>query len=355
MTGHDGAGAGPAFSFLCTAYRTEDYVGATIESVLAQTRPDWELIVVDNGRSDVLAGVVERYAATDPRIRLLRQENRGYVGGVHAAAAAARGPYLVLLNSDDQVAPDFCRRMGAVLDARPGIDALSCDAVLFTDDGTELRCGYAEYVGAAPPRLDRRYTTTAVLGGDQPYYGAVVRRSAWDALGGLVPDPPKVEDLTMWLRLTAGGFDVRAVPDRLARYRIRADSLSRDPGSVESFDDGVERALREAADASGRPEDRAAVDRRLRRARYFRALRRARWALLSDDVPTARREAALAFAQRRTVRSALVLAGVGLAPRLLRRAHPLKQRAAGALGSAAARWAPRPVRAPRAGRRRLGS
>ena len=70
----------PLFSFLTTAYRTEKYVAETIESVLAQTRDDWELIVVDNGNSDEMAHIVEQYTS-DARITLVRQVNKVSAAG----------------------------------------------------------------------------------------------------------------------------------------------------------------------------------------------------------------------------------------------------------------------------------
>ncbi len=100
----------PFLSFLMTAYGTERFVAATIESVLSQTRTDWELIAVDNGGSDEMAEIIGRYTA-DPRIVLVRQENKGIRGGVTAAADAATGRFLCVLNSDDMLLPDYCERV----------------------------------------------------------------------------------------------------------------------------------------------------------------------------------------------------------------------------------------------------
>ena len=72
------------FSVITPAYRTERYVAETIESVLCQTRTDWELIVVDNGPSDEMAAIVESYMS-DTRIRLIRQDNNG-IGGARNVA-----------------------------------------------------------------------------------------------------------------------------------------------------------------------------------------------------------------------------------------------------------------------------
>ncbi|MGH3913934.1 MAG: glycosyltransferase family 2 protein, partial [Pseudonocardiaceae bacterium] len=228
--------AEPAFSILCTAYRTEPYLAETIDSVRAQTRGDWELVVVDNGRSDEIARIVQSYAF-DLRIRLVRQENRGIAGGVDAAARLARGRYFSVLHSDDQIRPDFCARLGAVLDVHPEINALGCDASLFIDgEDYDLPYGFRRHVGArGRPALEHRVTLTELIGGQFIYGTGAVRRQAWEAVGGFATATPLVGDLSLWLRLLGSGFDVRVLPERLGRYRLRADSQSRDSAGVESF------------------------------------------------------------------------------------------------------------------------
>lgn len=136
----------PRLSFVTPAYRTEAYLPDTIRSVLAQTSDEWELVVVDNGNSDEVASIVGSYA--DPRIRLIRQENRGYTGGVMAGAAVARGDYLSVLDSDDQLTPDFVARILGFLESRPEADAVGCDAHLFLDgEENPFGNGYLHSIG----------------------------------------------------------------------------------------------------------------------------------------------------------------------------------------------------------------
>ena len=111
--------------------------GETIESVLAQTRDDWELIVVDNGNSDEMAHIVEQYTS-DSRITLVRQVNKGVRGGVTAVLDIATGRYLCLVDSDDVLEPNFCEKIAAVIEADPEVHAVGCDVVLFTDFGASL-------------------------------------------------------------------------------------------------------------------------------------------------------------------------------------------------------------------------
>jgi glycosyltransferase involved in cell wall biosynthesis len=315
----------PRFSFLTTAYRTEHFVRGTIDSVVAQTSSDWELIVVDNGNSDAMAAIVREYHH-DPRITLVRQENRGYVGGVMAAANHATGRYLAILDSDDQLMPTYCAEVGALLDSDAAIDAVGIDAHRFTNDGPDHLIGYLRSIGVKgrpDPRV--RLEMVDVLGGVVPYYTAAVRRESWDAIGGFDSGVEGVDDsVAFWLRMVRK-YDVRVLPTRLARYRLRSDSLSRDPASVENFETEFERAFTMVGPST--VDEELALDCTLRRIRYWKFLRQARTSLLAGDDRAARHSAVEAVAQRCSLRSLSVLVAVSLAPELLRRIHPVKQRA----------------------------
>jgi glycosyltransferase involved in cell wall biosynthesis len=321
--------ARPTFSFLTTAYRTADTLPRTIQSVLDQTRHDWELIVVDNGFDDEIAAVVEPYLS-DPRIRFTRQENAGASGGTMAAARHATGRYLVPLNSDDAVTPEFCERTGELLDRDPGVAAVTTDAYQFVDPG-ERRLAHSYLTdagmrgtpdGRTPLRL------ADVIDGPSPYYTAAIRREVWDELDGLTSDTPLVDDLDMWLRMLGRGYDVRVLPDRLGRFRVQPGSVSRpnDHERIERFEAQRERAMRRAVEHSGDPEAREALDRVVRRVRYEQHIRRARFAFREGDLDAARSHVRAAWAVRHSARSAAVLAGLRIAPGVLGAVHPVKQR-----------------------------
>lgn len=326
-----GARRRPTFSFLTTAYRSERTLGRTIAAVRAQTWDDWELIVVDNGYDDAIADVVVPFLS-DSRIRLVRQENKGPGGGVMAAAKVAIGKYVTVLNSDDSVTPEFCARLGAVLRAEPNVDAVTCDAFLFSDPGTRIGPkSYLENAGMQrPPDARRPLRLADVIDGPCPYYSAAVRREVWQALGGMTCDTPIVDDLDFWLRMLVAGHDVRMVPDRLGLFLIESGSESR-PSSVErieEFERQREQALTKAAAASSTVEDRAALERVLARLRYFQALRRARVAFLGGDREAARNHARNALRLRSTLRARSILIALHVAPGLLTWMHPVKQRMA---------------------------
>ena len=299
----------------------------TIDSVVAQTLPDWELILVDNGMSDEVVRIVDKYA-DDSRIRLIRQENKGLGGGIDAAAAEARGKYYAVLDSDDLLMPEFCARTAAVLDANPDIDMVGIDAYLFEDeDGQDQIRSYRQSVGITTPAdVDHRVTLAEVIAGTVIYYTAAIRAETWAKGGGYSCDTPKVEDLAMFMRMLATGCDIRVMNERLARYRLRANSFSRDPAQADAFEDSLERAFVQATGLSGDPDVQQALDNTLRRLRFNQAMRRSRAALLRGDTAAARQQARRAFAQRRSARPAVVVVGLTLAPGVLRRLHPAKQR-----------------------------
>ena len=331
----------PLVSFLTPAYKTEAYLAQTIETVIGQTRGDWELVVVDNGNSPAIAAIAEAYTA-DPRVRLICQENKGYVGGVMAAAAVARARFVCVLDSDDLLMPEFVETVSAFLSTHPGVHAVGCDAHLFVDgEDKPFGRGYINSTGTRrPAKGGDRLSVADVLAGRVPYYTAAIRRDAWDAVGGYDPGIAGVdESVLIWLRLAAQ-FDVRVVPDRLARYRVRQESLSRDPAKVEQFEEHLIQTFEAFAQQSGESEMLAAAEAPVRRLRYDQALRRARWAFRDGDVSTARRFAREAFSHRRTIRAGAVLGSLTLPRRLLGRIYPLKQKLAVAGRRLRQRWSP---------------
>jgi hypothetical protein len=213
------------------------------------------------------------------------------------------------------------------------------DAYLFNDsDGQDQIRSYRQSVGIKTDAdVDHRVSLVEVIGGDVIYYTAAIRASAWKLGGGYSCDTPKVEDLAMFMRMLAAGCDIRVMNERLARYRLRDNSFSRDPQHQDAFEASLERAFVQATALSDAPEVQQALDVTLRRIRFNQAIRRSRAALLAGDTKTARIEAGRAFGQRRSLRPAIVFVGLTVAPGVLRRIHPLKQQVSHIIASVARR------------------
>lgn len=117
-------------SVIIPAYNAGAWLPATVESVFAQTCPDWEMILVDDGSTDNTGALCDRYAAADSRIRVLHKENGGPSSARNRGIDVAHGEWLTFLDTDDLLHPKFLEllsRSATVNDA----DVAGCSMVKF--------------------------------------------------------------------------------------------------------------------------------------------------------------------------------------------------------------------------------
>ena len=120
--------AAPAISVVIPTYNRQVLVQAAIESVLAQTYEDFELIVVDDGSQDDTATVVRERFGADPRLRIVAKKNGGTASARNRGVREARGALLAFLDSDDLWLPRYLESQREVLE-REGADMVLCDVV----------------------------------------------------------------------------------------------------------------------------------------------------------------------------------------------------------------------------------
>jgi glycosyltransferase involved in cell wall biosynthesis len=125
--------AAPKVSVVVASYNGRRYVGETIASILGQTFPDFELLIVDDGSTDGTRELLREIAATDPRIRLIEKTNEGLVATLNLGIAEARGAYVARIDHDDLMVPHRIERQVAFLDANP--DFIACGTNLRRIDG----------------------------------------------------------------------------------------------------------------------------------------------------------------------------------------------------------------------------
>lgn len=94
-------------SVIIPAYNSEMFIGKCIDSVLAQTYSNWELIAIDDGSRDNTFGILKKYAEADSRIRVIHQENQGPGIARNTGIAEANGNYVVFIDSDDYIEKDY--------------------------------------------------------------------------------------------------------------------------------------------------------------------------------------------------------------------------------------------------------
>src|SRR3954471_2621746 len=113
---------GPRLTVGLPTYNGEDYLASALDSLLAQTFTDFELIISDNASTDATESIARAYAARDPRIRYVRHpRNRGSAFNHTYVIREARGEFFKWASDDDLYAPELLERCVAALDARPEI------------------------------------------------------------------------------------------------------------------------------------------------------------------------------------------------------------------------------------------
>ena len=140
----------PRISFAIPYYRGIAYLGEAIDSVVAQTWSDWDLLVVDDRGPEPADDLVASYA--DPRIRYVRNEvNHGLAGNWNECLRLSRAPLVTLLHGDDRLLPDYAAQVVAAADAHPEVAAVFTDA--FNIDASGARTlTLADHVKTRLPR-----------------------------------------------------------------------------------------------------------------------------------------------------------------------------------------------------------
>ena len=204
----------PAVSVVIPCYNLGQFLDEAVDSVLAQTCQDFEILVVDDGSTDPLtSAMLASYAR--PKTRVIRMPHRGLAAARNAGIEQAEGRYLCALDADDRLRPEFLERTLGVLENNPQLTFCSTWLRTFGEeewDWTPARCDI-------PTLLWENTVLTAAL----------VRRDAVVELGGYDTGMPEQgdEDWDLWLRLAADGRTGTILREVLFDYRRRAGSMSR--------------------------------------------------------------------------------------------------------------------------------
>lgn len=116
----------PKISIIVPVYKVEQYLHKCLDSILAQTFTDWECILIDDGSPDNSGAICDEYAQKDSRFRVIHQENKGSAGARNAGLQMAQGIYLICVDSDDWVEPDYLECLYNEAE-RTGADVVLCN------------------------------------------------------------------------------------------------------------------------------------------------------------------------------------------------------------------------------------
>jgi glycosyltransferase involved in cell wall biosynthesis len=208
--------AEPKVSAIIPAYNAERFLGQAIGSVLAQTHPVSECIVVDDGSTDGTAAVAERHG---DRVRLIRQPNAGVAAARNRGAREARGELLAFLDADDRWLPERVERQVEALRSRPGVEAVVCATRVVNGELEPL--GVLEQDPTVTPD-DMLLCRARVVSTSS---NLLIKRSAFERIGGFDKRLSTSADWALMFRLVAA--DTLAVlSDPLVEYRVHGTNMS---------------------------------------------------------------------------------------------------------------------------------
>ena len=173
----------PFFSVIVPVYKSRQWVGRAIESILAQTFEDFELILVDDGSPDDSVEVIAQY--TDPRMKLIQQENRGRGGARNRGIEASTGTWITFLDPDDQWLPGLLEDYYRVISDHPGIDFCYSSYRRIYQDGRSVPGFNIE--GIDTPILSEDCFRDGLYGRFVPWIGTIAVRRALLEETGLFP------------------------------------------------------------------------------------------------------------------------------------------------------------------------
>ncbi len=217
----------PLFSVIIPTYNREQYVGATLESLIAQEHTDWELIVVDDGSDDGTLEIVSGYAdRLEGRFQVLQQDHSGCAAARNRGAEVARGEYLAFLDSDDLWFPWTLRVLAEQIEQhdRPAMVAITLHT--FRDQAT------VDSVPESPVRAEagRDFLTDAMrMGFALGVAHTVCRREAYLKVGGCPEQNVNATDSDVLLRMGVEPGFVRVHEPPLLAYRQHEGAVTTNP------------------------------------------------------------------------------------------------------------------------------
>jgi glycosyltransferase involved in cell wall biosynthesis len=180
-------------SIITTTYNREQYLSAAIESALAQTYPNFELIIWDDGSTDSSVTIARKYAQQDARIQVIAAPHEGRGIALKNAHTMCKGTYIGWLDSDDLLAPTAIEETAAVLDAMPEIGAVYTDYLIINEKSQIKGLGHRSQIPYSPDRLLVDFMT---------FHFRLFRHQLYNQIGGINSEFNRAEDYDFCLRLS---------------------------------------------------------------------------------------------------------------------------------------------------------
>ena len=208
----------PKVSVVIPAYNAMSYLPETVESVLKQTFTDFEVLIINDGSSDQIAQWFSQ--VTDPRVKLISQENQGLPGARNTGIAHAQGEYVAFLDADDLWEPSKLEKQVVCLEDKPAVGLVYTWAVLVDEGGNFTGRVIASHLeGDVWKNL---LEDDMIRNGSSP----MIRRCCFETVGGFDRSIDAAGDRDMWIRIAAR-YPFAVVKEPLLRYREHSNGMSK--------------------------------------------------------------------------------------------------------------------------------
>ena len=223
----------PRFSIVIPTFNHAGMIGGAIESALAQSYQDFEVVVVDDGSTDATPQILA--AQRDRRVRAVRQANCGEAAARNRGLSEARGEYVVWLDSDDLLLPGTLALYARQIDAGSAADIMYGHLVLIDKEGRATSQVRYEDLSTVPifPNLFLRNRL--------PNPGTAVRRGLFNSVGLYDTQLESSPDYDFWIRAAAAGARFRCVNEFVCRYRWYGGNISADTNKIRRADAQIAR------------------------------------------------------------------------------------------------------------------
>jgi glycosyltransferase involved in cell wall biosynthesis len=204
-------------SLVVALYNRKEFVAQAIDSILAQTEKDFELLIWDDGSTDGSSEIAQAYAANDARVRYVRTENEGFTMALKRAIAQTSAPLLGWVDSDDYLHPEALAKTIAALEEDPALGMVYTQYQDVDSSGKVLGLGR---------RCSATYFREQMLMEFLTFHFRLIRRSVYEQVGGIDTSFYCAQDYDLCLKLSEV-TEVRIVAEPLYFYRQHAQSISR--------------------------------------------------------------------------------------------------------------------------------
>ncbi len=200
-------------SIVLPTYNQVNYLSLSVESILAQTYRNFELIIVNDGSTDDTVKLLESYTNI-PYIKIINQNNQRLPGALNAGFNQAKGQYLTWTSSDNLMHPEMLQILVAKLDAVPEVGLVYADRFLIDEDGVNL----GEF--CLPD-----YDPYLLLHMDIIHCCFLYRRECQEKVGFYDPAFVYAEDWEYWIRISQY-YKMKHIPKSLYYYRVHKRSMT---------------------------------------------------------------------------------------------------------------------------------